>query len=274
MTEEDDPVQQYMTGQIRPHHAALIETFAEESEAASNALPGLRDVSYGPHPRQVFDLFPAGPRMPLLVYLHAGYWQSRDKSQFRFIAAPLIEAGISVAMVNYPLCPEVSLAELTEAVREVVPALLDHPDAPDTLIAAGHSAGGHLAVELAATDWGSRGLERNPISGVLAVSGVYDLVPLLKTPLNDKLRLDEAAAEAATPLDRLPPGLPPAVFAVGGEETEAFVAQSRRMHEAWRASGANSRLVIVPGADHMTLLRSFGPCGSPLTDAATALAGL
>ena len=183
-------------------------------------------------------------------------------------------AAPPVAMVDYPLCPEVTLAELTEACRAAVPALLAREDAPPALIAAGHSAGGHLAVELAATDWSRRGFDRPAVAGVLALSGVYDLVPLLATPLNDKLGLDEAAAHAASPLDRLPDGLPPAFFAVGGAETRAFAAQSARMHEAWLTSGAESRFQLVPGADHMTLLEEFEAPGSVLLAAARWLGRL
>ncbi|ESR26844.1 alpha/beta hydrolase [Lutibaculum baratangense] len=268
----EDSVYQYMTGQIRPHHPALIDDFVGESARVRDELPGPRDVRYGPHPRQVFDLFPAGEGAPLLAFFHAGYWQSRDKDQFQFVARPLVAAGLSVATVNYPLCPDVTLPELTEAVRAAVPALLEAVGSPG-LVAAGHSAGAHLAVELAATDWQARGFDRNPVHGVLALSGVYDLVPLLATPLNDRLRLDEAGATAASPLDRLPPGLPPAVFAVGGAETKAFLSQSVRMHEAWIEAGAESRYMIVPGADHMSLLKQFGPPDSLLTSAAVTLAG-
>ncbi len=108
---------------------------------------------------------------------------------------------------------------------------------------------------------------------MLALSGVYDLLPLVDTPLNERLRLDAASAVAASPLDRLPHGLPPAVFAVGAAETEAFRTQTARMHEAWLGAGGQSRHLLVPEADHMTLLRHFAPPDPLLTEAARCLVG-
>ena len=58
-------------------------------------------------------------------------------------------------------CPDMILTGLTAAVRHVIPAVLDATASLDELIVIGHSAGGHLAVELALTDW--RGLESQKI---------------------------------------------------------------------------------------------------------------
>lgn len=120
------------------------------------------------------------------------------------------------------------------------------------LVAAGHSAGGHIAAELALSAWGAS----TPITAIAAWSGVYDLAPLLGTPLNEKLRLDPASSRALSPRERVRGGLPPALFAVGGAETEAFRAQSSGMAAAWRAAGNTAALLEVPQADHFTLLRS------------------
>ena len=49
----------YMTGQLRPHHAALLAAFeAESATAVADHAPDL-DVRYAPHPRARFDFFRA-----------------------------------------------------------------------------------------------------------------------------------------------------------------------------------------------------------------------
>jgi arylformamidase len=163
-------------------------------------------------------------------------------------------AGIDVALVNYPLCPDVSLRGLVTSARASIPEILhavrDIGRGGDRLVAAGHSAGGHIAVELA--------LAGAPVSAVIAISGIYELAPLLGTRLNDKLRLDMAEARAMSPLHRVSGALPPALFIVGGLETPEFRAQSEAMHLAWRAAGA-SAYRQVEGADHFSVLRQFGP---------------
>lgn len=259
---QHDAQYQYVEGQGRPAFAALLAEYEALGAAAIASQPCSLDVAYGPAGRQTFDFFPArGESKATLIYLHAGYWQARDKSGFRFIAPALTQRQLDVALVNYPLCPTVTLAALTDAVRASVPGVLAHVASlgrkPQPLIAAGHSAGAHLAVELALTRWPELGARAQAVDGVLALSGIYELAPLLATSLNVKLGLDAASASACSPLHRAQPGAAPALFVVGGDETPAFIAQNQRMHEAWRATGNPSEALILAGADHFTLLRSL-----------------
>lgn len=247
---------QYLTGQARPGFPALFEDFERRSADAIQGSACELDLRYGPAERCTFDFFDAGPAARgVLMYLHAGYWQWRDKAGFRFIAPALVRRGLHVAMVNYPLCPTVSLAELTDTVRTAVPAVLGRADAALPLVAMGHSAGGHLAMEMALTDWSARGLPMATVAGVIALSGLYDLAPLVQTSLNENLRLDAQSAAAASPLYRAAPGGPPLLLAAGADETPAMREQSRRMHEVWLAMGNPSVLHEEPHADHFSLLQ-------------------
>ena len=247
---------QYLTGQARPGFPALFEDFERRSADAVQGGACELDLRYGPAQRCTFDFFDAGPAARgVLMYLHAGYWQWRDKAGFRFIAPALVRRGLHVAMVNYPLCPTVSLAELTDTVRTAVPAVLGRADAALPLVAMGHSAGGHLAMEMALTDWSARALPMATVAGVIALSGLYDLAPLVQTSLNENLRLDAQSAAAASPLYRAAPGGPPLLLAAGADETPAMREQSRRMHEVWLAMGNPSVLHEEPNADHFSLLQ-------------------
>jgi len=250
-----DATYAYLTGQLHPSQARLLEDFAAEGDSAIAAFAPRLDIPYGAHGREVFDLFVSpNPWRGTIAYFHAGYWQARDKAQFRFLAAPFMAAGVDFALVNYPLCPEVSLRQLIRSTRASIPEILNTVRkigrGGEKIIAAGHSAGGHIAVELALA--GAR------LSGVIAISGVYELAPLLATSLNDKLRLDAAEARAMSPLHHVAGALPPALFLVGGLETPEFRAQSAAMNLAWGSAGPSSYLEIA-GADHFSVLRHFGP---------------
>lgn len=249
----------YVEGQFRPTFAALLAEFETRSRAAVAGEPCFLDQRYGPAERQRFDFFPAhGQPKATLAYFHAGYWQSRDKSTFRFIAPAFTRRGLNVALVDYPLCPSVALAELIDAARASLPALRARSPALP-LIASGHSAGGHIAVELASA-----------VEGVIALSGIYDLAPLIATTLNRNLALDAESAAANSPLHRVPRAMPPALFIVGGDETSAFLNQSQCMHEAWFAAGNASQLIVAPGADHFSLLRAFTAEEGPLAEQVVA----
>jgi len=263
---------QYVTGQGRPGFATLLPDFEARSAAVASA--GVLDIRYGEAARETFDFFPAtGTARGLLVYFHAGYWQSRDKSLFRFIAPAFTAQGLQVALVNYPLCPHVSLGHLLDAARRGLVAVRTHAAAHGgadlPVVVAGHSAGGHIAVELALLE------STAPLAGVLALSGVYDLAPLLGTTLNVNLGLDASTAQRYSPLHRVPAqatrALPPAVFAVGGDETPAFLRQNQQMAQAWQQAGHPAQVEVVAGTDHFTVLETLVRAGSPLQRRVLAL---
>lgn len=250
---------QYVTGQGRPTFAALLDGYRAACSQAESLEGWSWDVPYGPRPRQVMDVRPASaPRRGSVIYLHAGYWQSRDKSMFRFLAPPLNEAGFDVVLANYPLCPDMALSGVVDAVCELPEALASVlPSARDGLpvLAVGHSAGAHLAAEMVLRErTAATGMPT--ISGVLGISGVYDLDPLLKTSLNAKLRLDGASAERLSVVRHLSGSLPPGAFVAGGQETFAFLQQTENMAKAWGRHGA-CRHATAAGDDHFSILRSL-----------------
>lgn len=257
---DSDPAgaqQGYVDGQLRPHFEALFAEHARRNALALQSPGWQLDWAYGTHPRQTLDLLrgPA-PRQGLLVYLHAGYWQSRDKSQFRFLAPAWQAMGWDVALVNYPLCPEVTVADITASCTQALQQLLSRPElqAGGALVLCGHSAGAHLATELALLQAQQPQTFARPITGVVAVSGVFDLRPLPHTSLNQRLRLDAASAQAASPLLRVRAGAAPGLWLWGADETPAFHQQSLAMAAQWQAQGNAAQTQAAPGADHFSVL--------------------
>lgn len=253
----------YLRGQLHPSQEPLLAAYASESEATLTRWIPAVDLRYAAHPRAVFDHYRSlSPWRGTLVFIHGGYWQGRDKAQFRFLAPPFLLEGVDVVMLNYPLCPDVTLRELVAVVREGLPHLLAHLEDAGRggrkVVIVGHSAGAHLAVEASLTNWTALGLPRNPVAGIVAISGIYDVTPLTETPLNDKLRLDRREAHELSPLYRVARPLPSACFAVGVDETPEFRAQSEAMHAAWMGAGGISSLSAVSDADHFSILRALG----------------
>lgn len=269
----DDHQFQYVEGQGRPGFPTLLAQFQADSDAAARTPGAALDLPYGKHPRQRFDFFPAqGEAQGVMLYLHAGYWQSRDKSLFRFLAPAFQTRGFHVALANYPLCPEVALGELVEAVTPSVAAVAAHArqrgGAGLPLVVAGHSAGAHLASLLGLAHGKLPRHDPARVDGVWAISGIYDLAPLVNTTLNQKLRLDLHAARRLSPLFLPGPAPVPAVWLVGGAETPAFLAQNDAMHLRWQGQEGKvwSAGAEVPGADHFTVLQDWAALRGPLAD--------
>lgn len=257
-----DPVleREYVSGQYSDSFPELLHSYELKSSEVVAGLPvSCLNRLYGLGEREVFDFFPARiPAMATMIYFHAGYWQSRDKSTFRFISRSLNLAGVNVALVNYPLCPNVNIGDIIASARKAIHAVLGITAKGDTtppLILAGHSAGAHLAVEMALHDWG--GYKECRIAGLLAISGLYDLQPLIATSLNKALRLDQKEARKLSPAFRAKHTNIPAIFAVGAFETREFHWQSEQMHNHWLHANNPGTLLTLANEDHFSILRSF-----------------
>src|SRR5262249_934059 len=127
---------------------------------------------------------------------------------------------------------------------------------------------------LLATDWSAvAGVPADLVRTGCAISGVFELAPLIPTTMNAKLRLDPEAAAAASPLFWPPP--PPGrtlVAAVGEHETPEFHRQSRAIVERWARAGVATEYLSVAGVHHFTVVDELTRPGSALFDRVVALA--
>ena len=199
----------------------------------------------------------------MVVFIHGGYWHSFDKSVFSHMAKGVVAQGLSVAVPSYTLCPEAGLPGIVDELRQCCLHL--HRLSGRPLVVAGHSAGGHLAACMAATDWSQFGVPADLVASGLSVSGLFDLRPLLATPVNDDIRLTPVTAAVASPL--LWPAPRPMRFEswVGAQESSEFLRQSRTLAAAWTGLGLDVPHIEVAGANHFTV-------PAPLADPASAMA--
>jgi arylformamidase len=238
--------------------ATILARWQSQAAAFRAAHPHSElGVPYGPTERQAMDLFWPGPQRdgPVALFIHGGYWQRLDRSWVSHLAAGLLGHGVAVALPSYDLCPHVTLAELVEQVRQG--ALFLYRRVGRQLLAAGHSAGGHLAAMLLATDWAARGAP-NAVVSAMPISGLFDLPPLVATSVNDKLGLDEEQARQLSPLFLPQPGGRLHAY-VGGDEGREYTRQSSSIAEAWGGTWASVR-----GANHFTIVEALADPGSPM----------
>jgi arylformamidase len=133
-------------------------------------------------------------------------------------------------------------------------------------VVAGNSAGGHLTAAMLATDWASvEGVPGDIVGCGFALSGLYDLHPLLKTDINDDVRLDDKSAREASPVFWAAPreGLK-FMAAVGAQESGVFKEQSRRLAEVWNEAGIETEYLEVPDCNHFTIVNAVSTPGEML----------
>jgi arylformamidase len=113
----------------------------------------------------------------------------------------------------------------------------------------GHSAGGHLAAAMVATDWQAL-YPKAPADLVpagYAISGVFDLTPLVGLNMNQDLCLTTEEARRVSPLFWPVPSGRALDAVVGDLETSEFKRQSQTMAATWRQAGADTRYAEFPG---------------------------
>jgi arylformamidase len=238
-----------------PEHVEIAERWTMLAAAYRLAGDTQLNQRYGSRERQRYDLFRAADAdAPLAVYIHGGYWQRGDRKDYSFVAQALNAAGIDVALPSYSLCPAVSVMDIVAELRLCLAAIWQKTKKHS--VVTGHSAGGHLTAAMVASDWSKvAGVPADLVRAGVAVSGVFDLAPLIPTSINDLVRFDDQSARAASPLLWPPPPKGRTlVAAVGGDESSEFLRQSRVIAEAWARAGLKTECLVVPGTDHFTVV--------------------
>ena len=234
--------------------------------------PADLNLRYGATTRQIIDLFRAdgGGDAPLAVFIHGGFWRSLDPTHFSQVAKGLNGRGIDVALAGYDLCPQVTIGQIVEEMRQACLYLWTRFG--KRLLVLGHSAGGHLAAALFATDWEQYGAPADLIPVATGISGVYELAPLIHTPMNEDFHLTESEARRQSPLYWRPPAGRPFDVIVGDAESSEFLRQSRALADAWGKAGVLTRY-DAPAANHFTVIEPLADPSSAMVERLAVLAG-
>jgi arylformamidase len=215
-------------------------------------------LAYGESPRQFIDLFSPRPDVtaPLALFVHGGWWRSLEPAMFSHMARGLNAHGVAVAVAGYDLCPHVSIADIIEQIRHA--CLFLWLRTKQRLLVYGHSAGGHLAGAMLATDWPTLYPKAGDlVPAAYSISGVFDLAPLTGISVNQDLRLDDASAREASPLTWPAPKGHTFDAVVGGLESSEFLRQSRTIADSWGKAGVATRYEAIPGENHFTVINAL-----------------
>jgi acetyl esterase/lipase len=239
-----------------------------------SAMPPDHRISYGPDEFQFAELrLPKGPGpRPVAIVIHGGCWLSQyGLSYMGHLSAALAEAGVATWSVEYrrvgnrgggwPGTFE-DVAGAADHLRKIAKAYqLDL----NRVIAVGHSAGGHLALWLAARkslpkDSPVYSSDPLPLRGVVSLAGVTDLrrpgtacdanVPqLMGGSAMDKT----AIYNQASPIELLPLGVPSAIVQ-GDGDTIIPLEMAKEYADAAKKKGDDAKLVVIEKAGHFEIV--------------------
>ena len=283
MTWRDMPIEEIEL-QFNPRAAARnvderVAAYATASAATRERLDCVLDVRYGPGEKETLDIIAAdAPNAPVHLFIHGGYWRAMDKSDYTFIADVFQPAGATTVIVNYDLCPTVTLdtivAQTMRSIAWTWRNIAAHGGDPNRLYVSGNSAGGHLTAMALAHDWTDEGLPSDVIKGAIPVTGVFDCEPVPDITVNEQVRLDRESARRLSPLRNPPRRALPVLVAVGGAEPRLWIRMSEDYAALCRAHGLECEYLELPGHDHFDASRAIGDPQSPLSRAMLRMMGL
>jgi arylformamidase len=250
---------------------APAKHYVARSALARQSLRCVLDVPYGATLAETLDIFPADvPNAPVFVFLHGGYWRAFSSKEFSCVALGLQPLGITTVVVNYALCPAVTLDEITRQVRAAVAWTHRHIGGyggdPARIALGGHSAGAHLTAMCLQTRWAlDYGLPVDPLAAAVLVSGIYDIAPLRYSYLQPMIQLDDGVIRRNSPMFGVRPSKTPVWVNWGSEETPEFARQASSFMAAWQAAGNSGELSALPGADHYIGIHGFENPASALS---------
>ncbi|MBV6578893.1 alpha/beta hydrolase, partial [Acinetobacter baumannii] len=243
---------------------ACMKEYARLAQKSKDAITGLYNLHYGLARRETLDIFPAKKQpSPIFIYIHGGYWRAQSKDDACSMAENFVAHGIAVSTIEYSLCPQASLFEIVREVRTSIAWIYHNAKNygidPEQIYIGGSSAGGHLVAMLWNDCWQEEfNLPKNVIKGVLGLSGLYNLLPLCDTNINEWLNLSPEQATNLSPYENLP--LPenaaPLILSVGELETEGFQNQTNFFYSICKEKGLNVSLIKDEGHNHFDIVNT------------------
>ncbi len=218
--------------------------------------PADRRIAYGDDPNQFGDLrLPpgAGP-FPVAIVLHGGFWRARyDLLHIGHLCEALTKRGIATWSLEYRRVGQPG-GGWPGTCQDVLAgaAMVGQLPELDTsrVISIGHSAGGHLALWLAA---------EGAVKGAVSLAGVTDLERAVTLNLGSGAVQDflngSTDFAAASPLHRLPLGVPQVL--IHGELDDIVPLELSQRYE--RAAPGEITLRTLDGMGHFAVIDPRSP---------------
>jgi acetyl esterase/lipase len=243
--------------------SAVRPTWADDPPApvAASAL-AVKEVTYKSTPQGDLSMLihrPTGwksaDKRPAIVFFFGGGWTNGSTGQFESQAEYLAGRGMVAARADYRVksrqgvAPDACVEDAKSAVRWLRAHAAEYGIDPDRIIAAGGSAGGHIAACTATTTGFDAKGEDLAVSSKPNALVLFNPVLLLDEPLAKRfLNDDQDLARRISPLLGVTSALPPTLLLYGsddrlGEPAEPFMARAK-------AQGARVELYTADGVGH------------------------
>jgi len=249
--------------EVIKHHTKFVK---DASDEVRKTLPCHLNIPYGQSGKEKIDIFGVDLEddAPIFVFIHGGYWQMKEieRQTYEFIAKNLHQNNIKSIFIGYELCPDVTILEIIQEIETAAKKCVEYAKQKGSkgVHFSGHSAGAHLVACLFTNFIKSLPEEdQSLIKSAILISGVFDLLPLQKTIINEPLNMDEGIALKASPArQNLSKGAETVVYTiVGAEESPEFIKQSKEFNNKLEDSGFLANFCIFTDVDHFDIIEKL-----------------
>lgn len=227
----------------------ILTDFQLRSLVSYQKYRHIRDIHYGVHPRSTLDLFPVEQAHKTIIFIHGGYWQWCEKSDFSFIVPHVFAQSVQCILLEYDLAPQSKIADIVAQVHQALDFIAEQEWITDEVVLVGHSAGAHL---------GALVVSHPLISEMVLLSGIYDLEPIQKTHLNHALNLTKEDILKYSPIHHKEQIDTPCTILCGELELEELKWQSQNYFDSKKDQ--EQRLIsfkLIPHINHYTILEHY-----------------
>ena len=256
-------------GEVVDYHVNICTSHSENVCKNSHWEPS---VCYGEKKAKMDIFYPSqenydtavngrgGICAPVVLFVHGGYWQAGSRKTYRFASKSWTKAGCVAAVVGYNLAPEASLHQMVSEIKSAV-KYINTRFPKSKLFLCGHSAGAHLCAMMMVSDWSKDPPVRQAIHGIFLLSGVFDLVPIVNTYVNDALKLTEESAAQISPqqilIKMLPTIVCPILVVIEEHGSPEFHRQAKEFVEILKIHNVQCSLLELPGVDHFSMIENM-----------------
>lgn len=224
------------------------------------------DIAYidDANPRHRLDVYrpPTGTleRDAIILFLYGGSWTSGDRGTYSFVGKALAARGFTTVIPDYRLYPEVQFPKFVEdaaaayAWTERNLARSCTPTRP--IIIAGHSAGAHMAAQLA---FDTRFISMQnpavtPPAALIGLAGPYTFEPTTWPSTREAFASVSDTPDVARPITFVKSGAPPALLVHGLADDLVNLKNTRELAAALTAVGTRVETAEYENIGHIGLV--------------------
>ena len=254
----------------------VIGRYAKDSAEVRKKYPP-RTERYGESDAETLDLFtPADAKgLPVMVFIHGGAWRALGRQDASAPTSTFVENGCLYVALNFANIPQVRLPEMAAQCRRALLWLHKNVERfggdPHRIFVSGHSSGGHLCGVMLTTDWAALGGPKDLLKGGVAMSGMYELYPVMLSARSSYVKITPDELAALSPMRHLDRIACNVIVAVGDKESPEFQRQSQEFATALAGMGRLAKRIVLPGKTHFVVPEELNDSQSGLSRAVLAM---